>query len=425
QSRFKDQKVKKPKNVDIGERIVLDDERCIMCSRCIRFCDEIAEDDVLGFTERGSYTTLTTHPGKRLDNNYSLNTVDICPVGALTSKDFRFQMRTWFLKETKSIDVNCGTGANITVHSRENKVYRVTPRQNDAVNSCWMPDSHRLGHHEIASPLRLTDPLLRRPNGEHDTTQWNTALGAAAAELRNLGGEKIAIVASGRMTNEELFMAKRLAATLGVPTGNIDIVPRTGGGDEFLISDDRNPNTEGAKTLLGIENPGANLASIRGRIATGQLAALVTWGENLLSPEAGFSAHQLRGLKLHVAAFTLANPTAILAHVVLPVAMAAENLGSMINVTGRLQRLDVAVVAPGEARDDWEVLRDLTAAVGGGNGLYLIEDVFKSMASENPKLASLSLGKIGDHGIQLYQTGTEIPLLAREAERRSSGVITG
>ena len=113
--RFRDLKVKKPKNEDIGPRIMLDDERCIMCSRCIRFCSEIVDDDVLGFTERGSHTVLTVHPGKRLDNNYSLNTVDICPVGALTSKDFRFQMRVWFLKETKSICTGCARGCNTLV----------------------------------------------------------------------------------------------------------------------------------------------------------------------------------------------------------------------------------------------------------------------------------------------------------------------
>ncbi|MGE9271360.1 MAG: 2Fe-2S iron-sulfur cluster-binding protein, partial [Verrucomicrobiales bacterium] len=101
-SRFIDMKVKKPKNVEIGPRIRLDDERCIMCSRCIRFMDEVAGDPVLGFTQRGTYTTLTVHPDRELDSNYSLNTADICPVGALTSNDFRFQMRVWFLKETKT-----------------------------------------------------------------------------------------------------------------------------------------------------------------------------------------------------------------------------------------------------------------------------------------------------------------------------------
>ena len=127
-SRFIDMKVKKPKNVDIGPRIRLDDERCIMCSRCIRFMDEVAGDPVLGFTQRGTHTTLTVHPGRLLDSNYSLNTADICPVGALTSNDFRFQMRVWFLKETPSIDVNCGTGTNITIWTRGNKIHRITPR---------------------------------------------------------------------------------------------------------------------------------------------------------------------------------------------------------------------------------------------------------------------------------------------------------
>jgi NADH-quinone oxidoreductase subunit G len=112
-SRFVEEKVHKPKQVDLGPRIVLDDERCILCSRCIRFSRDIAGDDSLGFADRGSHSTLTRYPGKDFDNNYTLNTVDICPVGALTSKDFRFQMRVWFLKETKSICTSCGTGCNI------------------------------------------------------------------------------------------------------------------------------------------------------------------------------------------------------------------------------------------------------------------------------------------------------------------------
>ena len=143
-SRFLENKVKKPKNVELGPRVTLDDERCILCSRCIRFCKEIAKDDVLGFIDRGSHTVLTAHPGKRLENNYSLNTVDICPVGALTSSDFRFKMRVWFLKETKSFCTSCATGCNTIIGSREDVIYRQTPRENDAVNSCWMCDYGRL-----------------------------------------------------------------------------------------------------------------------------------------------------------------------------------------------------------------------------------------------------------------------------------------
>jgi NADH-quinone oxidoreductase subunit G len=234
-SRFVDLKVKKPKNVDIGPRIRLDDERCIMCSRCIRFMDEVAGDPVLGFTQRGTHTTLTVHPGRLLDSNYSLNTVDICPVGALTSNDFRFQMRVWFLKETKTIDVNCGTGTNIVVWTRESKIHRITPRQNDEVNSTWMPDSHRLTFHALDSDARLTEPLAKS-GSHHEPVSWKDAIATAATKLKTFSAHEIAIVASGRMTNEELFLVRALAAELG--TANVSIVPRTGEADALLVAAD-------------------------------------------------------------------------------------------------------------------------------------------------------------------------------------------
>jgi NADH-quinone oxidoreductase subunit G len=159
-SRFVEPKVHKPKSVDLGPRIMLDDERCILCSRCIRFTRDIVGDDALGIVNRGSYNTLAAYPGKAFDNNYTLNTVDICPVGALTSKDFRFQMRVWFLKETKSICTSCATGCNILIGSREEKIYRYTPRENDAVNGPWMCDAGRLNYKWIGREDRLKDVLV-------------------------------------------------------------------------------------------------------------------------------------------------------------------------------------------------------------------------------------------------------------------------
>ena len=144
QSRFVEAKVHKPKSVDLGPRIVLDDERCILCSRCIRFSRDIAHDDALGIVNRGSFNTIATFPGMPFDNNYTLNTVDICPVGALTAKDFGFQMRVWFLKESKSLCTGCGTGCSTLIGSREGKMYRYTPRDNEAVNGPWMCDAGRL-----------------------------------------------------------------------------------------------------------------------------------------------------------------------------------------------------------------------------------------------------------------------------------------
>lgn len=398
ESRFVEEKVKKPKRVDIGKNIMLDDERCIMCSRCIRFMQEVAKDDVLGFVNRGSHTTLTVHPGKRLDNNYSLNTADICPVGALTSKDFRFKMRVWFLKETKSIDVNCGLGANILIGSRENVIYRITPRENDFVNSCWMPDSHRLNFHYLNDDARLKQPLVK---GEEPPVKWSRAITAAGEQLRRFSGDQVAVIASGRMTNEELFLAARFAKTLGAEL--MDILPRPQEGDGFLISEDGNPNTTGAK-LLGVAsaNPGEKLNAIAAGVAAGAIKALVVLGED--ATECGISEADLAKLEVLVVTSILPNKTTSLATVLLPSAGFSEKRGSMINLAGRIQRLNRATASPGLARDDWEILRDLTQAVGGSNGIYAIEEVFKLMASETPALSGLSLARIGDLGTELQLT---------------------
>lgn len=390
ESRFLEDKVKKPKRVDLGERIVLDDERCIMCSRCVRFMQEIAKDDVLGFLNRGSHTTLSVYPGKRLDNNYSLNTVDICPVGALTSKDFRFKMRVWFLRETKSIDVSCGTGSNIIISSRENTVYRITPRENDFVNSCWIPDSHRLNFHYVNSPERLTAPTIR---GESLPPKWSDAISAAISNLQTNKG-KTAMIASARFTNEELFLARRLASALGIDV--FDVIPRPQQGDGFLVSNDGNPNTLGAK-LIGLAT--GRLSEIVEGVRTGSIKSLLVLGED--ATDAGLSASDLEKLESLVVVNLLPDETTSKAIVVLPSASWAEKRGSMINTRGRLQRLNRAISSPGQAREDWEIFRDLIQAASGANGIYAIEDVFKQMAAEVPALTGLSLSRISDLGIDL------------------------
>ncbi|MGL4401168.1 MAG: molybdopterin-dependent oxidoreductase [Luteolibacter sp.] len=421
-SRFVDMKVKKPKNVDIGPRIRLDDERCIMCSRCIRFMDEVASDPVLGFTQRGTHTTLTVHPGRLLDSNYSLNTADICPVGALTSNDFRFQMRVWFLKETPTIDVNCGTGTNITVWTRGNQIHRITPRLNDEVNSAWMPDSHRLNFHYIDSASRLTEPLVK--TGEaHTATSWHLALSKAAGRIKSTPAGQVAIIASGRMTNEELFLTRALAAEIG--TSHLALVPRTGEADALLVAADRNPNTTGAKLILNTEDPYRHLVSIREGVQNGSIKSLIILGEDLIT-DAGFTQEELAKLDFLLQTSILANPTAELADIVLPSAAFAEKRGSMVNLAGRLQRLNRAVEPPGQAHDDWEILRDLILALSGGpNEAHHIEDVFKAIAEEHPEFRGLTLSKIGHQGIPIADTGYQIPLLANERARKAAGLING
>ncbi|MEY3395905.1 MAG: hypothetical protein RL346_2142 [Verrucomicrobiota bacterium] len=421
-SRFIDMKVKKPKNVDIGPRIRLDDERCIMCSRCIRFMDEVAGDPVLGFTQRGTHTTLTVHPDRELDSNYSLNTADICPVGALTSNDFRFQMRVWFLRETPSIDVNCGTGTNIFIHTRGNTIHRITPRQNDAVNSNWMPDSHRLNFHYIDSETRLTEPLIRE-NAQHIGTSWQNAVKISAEKIKGFSADEIAIVGSARMTNEELFLLSRLAESLSVKT--LSLVPRNGEPDHLLIAADRNPNTIGAKLVLKTEDPYQSLAAIRSAIDAGSIKALLCFGEDLIT-DAGFTRENLSTLDFYLQTSILANPSANYADVVLPSAAFAEKRGSMVNLTGRLQRLNRAVEPQGQAHDDWQILRDLTAAISGKpSNLHSIEDVFRELATTTPAFGGLTLSKIGDQGVPIHETGYNIALLENERARKAAGIING
>jgi len=411
-SRFLENKVKKPKNVVLGPRVTLDDERCILCSRCIRFCQEIAHDDVLGFVDRGSYTVLTAHRGKRLENNYSLNTVDICPVGALTSTDFRFKMRVWFLKETKSICTSCATGCNTIIGAREDVIYRQTPRENDHVNSCWMCDYGRLNFKFLEAENRLLEPQIRS-NGKLIATDWTTAIAQAALQLKQFAGSEIAIIASGRMTNEELWLTSQLAKSLGVQM--IDIVPRRGLGDDILLSEDRNPNTNGARLILGsTSEPGAKCMAIADAVKSGQIKALAIFKENAM--HLGVSVEQIAKLPVFLAMNILSHEATEKASVVLPACGFAEKRGSMINGKGRLQRLNRAVRPPGNARDDWEILRDLLQAIGGGDSLPSIDHVFRWISETIPQFAGLSLSKIGDLGVHLLQMEELRPMHPRDEE---------
>lgn len=422
ESRFKEDKIKKPKNVDIGKNIRLDDERCIMCSRCIRFMDEVADEPVLGFSQRGTHTSVTVHPGYRLDNNYSLNTADICPVGALTSNDFRFQMRVWFLKETKSIDVNCGTGCNTVIWTRGNEIFRVTPRQNDEVNSAWMPDSHRLAFNELQTDDRLTSPMVRK-GGKHAETSWLEATAKAAELLSTRQPSEVAIIASGRLSNEELFLASKISAALG--TELVSIVPRVEESDGKLISADRNPNTTGAGLIWGTDDPAAKLDAIREGVSSGKIKALLCLGEDLLE-EAGFKGADLKKLDHLVVSHTHANPTAAHADVVLPGVGFAEKRATYVNVTGRLQRANQAVLAPGGVRDDWESLAALLAKLDTDyEAPASMDSVFNSIAAEVEAFKGQTFGSIGDLGVQITETGVTIPLLEQEKARIASGQIVG
>ena len=254
----------------------------------------------------------------------------------------------------------------------------------------------------------MTTPLVRQ-----QAADWKQAFAKAAALLREFKGEEIAIIASGRATNEELYLTRRLASALKCEL--VDIVPRTGESDDILLSADRNPNTRGAK-LLGVAQgePGAKLKTIVEQVNSGAIRALVCLGED--ATEHGIDEGALKALPCLVAMNILLNATTLAATVVLPGAGFAEKRGSMINLKGRLQRLNRALNPPGDARDDWEILRDLVKELTGSNGLYMIEDLFKAMAADTPELAGLSLSKIGDLGVQVIRedAAPDAPVAASE-----------
>jgi NADH-quinone oxidoreductase subunit G len=397
-SRFVEAKVHKPKAVDLGPRIMLDDERCILCTRCIRFTRDIAHDDKLGIVNRGSFNTIAAFPGTRFDNNYTLNTVDICPVGALTSKDFRFQMRVWFLKETKSLCNSCGTGCNVLVSSREEKVYRLTPRENNAVNGPWMCDAGRLNYQWIGSPERLRDVLVRDAGqGGLVKSTWSAVTSQIADKLKRAPAGSVAIVASARQTNEELYLLARLKARLGALS---DSVEHAGEADRLLVCADKNPNTNGAR-LTGIcfTEIGTNLPLIAQGIQTGKIKTLLVFGEDVTTQ--GLDAELLARLDTLIVSDILSTATTKLAHYVLPGAAHVEKRGTFTNTKGRVQKFMQAVQAPGEARAEWEFLLDLVQDVTGLNGPGTMEGLFNQMAKEVPGFAGLTWAGLGDTGVSV------------------------
>ncbi len=416
--RFTEDKTKKGKNLSIGPRVNLDQERCVLCRRCIRFMKEIVGEEVLGVVGRGTHNAVSCYPGTCLDSNYSMNVVDICPVGAMTSKDFRFKMRVWFLKSTPTIDVNCGTGTNINIWTREQQVYRITPRQNDEVNSCWMPDSHRLNYKYINAPERLLTPLVKTDHGAPQRpSTWDATLNMVVEQLHSCAPTETAIICSARMTNEELYMVRALARQLGVT--KIDIVPRKGENDGMLVSDDLNPNTNGAKLILG--KNGSGLPAIRRGIKNNSIRFLIALGEDV-TEEAGIEAEDLEALDYILAMSHSENATTKAADVVLPSVTFAEKYGTMINVAGRIQRLNKAIEPQGEARPDWDILRQLTEQLGCDcprviacpSPMIILEE----MAQEFEPMKGLTWGKIGNGGIVIMDTGVTIPLIEREKAKK-------
>ncbi|MGE0762488.1 MAG: 2Fe-2S iron-sulfur cluster-binding protein [Bdellovibrionales bacterium] len=276
-------KVKKKKVVDLGPTVVLDSERCILCSRCVRFTDEVSKTNELGIFNRGDHSEIGTFEGKPLDNKYSLNTVDICPVGALTSKDFRFRQRVWYLKEVDTICPGCSTGCSIKVHFNEEGLWRVKPRYNPEVNGHWMCDDGRGAYKYVNKKFRLLSAMVT----DKGTTSTMDPLAAAKQVGEQLKGwaksnpESVAVVLTGQYTNEEYdAFLQVLSQNWGVKNvyhwlNNPETVESF---DGLLIRGDKNPNTKGLLAAFQKHNLMKTWADLTSRLDSGKVTALIVAG---------------------------------------------------------------------------------------------------------------------------------------------------
>ena len=369
-------KVHKAKAVDLGPNIVLDQERCILCSRCIRTCDEVAGKHQLEFANRGDHEVLTTAPGEQLDNPYSLNTVDVCPVGALTSKDFRFTMRAWELEATPSVCNGCATGCNVEIHHKNGRAWRLVPRHNPEVNDYWMCDEGRFTYHDLRE-ARLAAALVEGlPAG------WDRAIANAAKRLGVFlkDATQVGIVLSALHSNEDNFALASLAKQWGVKSvylaGKPPVPARA---DGKLRVADINPNTTGIKAIADGLGLSAVYATDLAANVPASMRALIVLGDVL----PGLPESKLKELEIISIATHERGPVPH-ARVALPAAAWAENAGTVTNVNGIVQRMHAAFPPPGQAIPGWEAITRLANATGVKLAWTHPREVFKDMIAAVP-----------------------------------------
>ncbi|MBK6916238.1 MAG: (2Fe-2S)-binding protein [Deltaproteobacteria bacterium] len=343
-------KIRKPKHKDIGREIVLDAERCILCSRCIRFCEEIPGTGELTMTNRGDHEILDIAPGHRLDNAYSMNVVDICPVGALTAKDFRFAIRAWELRATPTTCTGCATGCAIELHTKHEHAHRIVPRFDEHVNGHWMCDEGRYTYHALDAEQRI-----RHARVDGDEVSLGHAIATVAKRLRG-PGKKIAAVFSGTATCEANGALAELAELLGADRF---VVGRPPGKTDALLRDaDKNPNLRGAIAAAGNARHEGELGlELAGRAYDAVLFVDATLE---LSEVVRKALGSITSVCMADRASNLAQACAI----VLPATSWAESLGGIINRQGRLRVLQPAWRPEGDRREAADLIRDIALALG-------------------------------------------------------------
>ncbi len=353
--RMRDEPVHKPKGVVFGPTIVYDAERCIVCTRCVRVSEELAQDPVLSVRERGNLNEIVVAPGRKLDHAYSLMTEYVCPVGALTAVDFRFKARVWFLRSARTVCTGCATGCNsfTDFDPRSQKVARYRPRENLAVNKYWMCDDGMLDY------TRIHEGRVLQARVKGERTAREAAVTKAADLLRGKEGSKAAVVLSAEHSQEDNLAMLWLAREV-LKTSQVYVSGRPEGvGDEILRSSDKNPNSTGVAELVDVL-PLKSFSEFEAAVAGGQLDTVVSLGSSL--PHAGSKApSQVRTL---IALVTHEGPWAERASVALPASSWAEADGTFVNAHGLSQESDKAISPQGDSRPAWRLVAELGRALG-------------------------------------------------------------
>lgn len=368
-SRLKDAKDRREKKVPIGGKLILDRERCVLCTRCVRFLKEVTKTGELGIVERGHHSEISTYESETIANNYAGNLVDLCPVGAITDADFRFKARAWFLNPRESICPFCGRGCNILIDVHPGfprvlmpqRVYRVRPRENAEVNGYWMCDFGRSSYAYLDRGRQ--DRLVQNKGGRQTALSREKAAEIIAAKLRGLidlnKSERIAVLLNTTLTNEELFLADRIfRQRLGLK--NVFLAdPREGSADGFLQTAERTPNKRGAAEIGPFP-----LAPGLGELADGTDLLLI-FG-HFLAGEAS-PGELKRALDRVEAKYLWAShksPLDELVDIIMPTPVIAEKTGTLTNVDGRVQSVSPALDFCAEGGPEWRALLDLAGATG-------------------------------------------------------------
>jgi NADH-quinone oxidoreductase subunit G len=391
--------------IPLGSHVLLNMNRCIQCTRCIRFTEEITGTGELGFFQRGARTEIGVFPGKELDNDLSTCVVDLCPVGALTSTQFRFAERVWYLEKVPSLCTGCDVGCNITLEHRGGNIRRYKPRLNPEVNDYWMCDYGRSTAQRYAVATRLGAPRRRADLAAGGSISWSQALGIAFQKMLD-AGTGLALLGSPYLSTEEAFLLARSAELFGTAhrtvwteKGPERAIPNPGGG---VSGREAAPNRRGAELAGLVPGPGGVTAEqlLEGAGASGCRCLFVADGDPGSSIHSTATVERLRVADFLIVMGWAETPLTAVADLALPSATHAEKQGTFVNVQGRLQRFERAFPPPGEARPGVDILVDLLRRFDPRWETLDTAQIFKRFATTRLGMPSAELDRLPAHGFE-------------------------